>query len=173
MTPGLLHLQAWSVQHAQGYPLSGRLDWLAQHDPELAMKDVEPVKLRRVGQHIVEKLGPEEVLAARAMVVRVPGLGVREGFEDAERRLRVAQGEPGSGQRLLVDPSVYVLQEALEQLLLARFGLEVDVVGLLSGRFVEAVQYEARVRRVVLRPVRTRVDVSDRIMPPLVFVATR
>jgi hypothetical protein len=32
----------------------------------------------------------------------VPGIGVREGFEDAERRLRVAQGEPWPGQRLLV-----------------------------------------------------------------------
>jgi hypothetical protein len=58
--------------------LSARFDWLAQHDPELAMKDVEPINLRRVGQHIVEKLGPEEVVAARAIVVRVPGLGVRE-----------------------------------------------------------------------------------------------
>ena len=42
------------------------------------MKDVEPINLRRVGQHIVEKLEPEEVVAARAIVVRVPGLGVRE-----------------------------------------------------------------------------------------------
>src|ERR1700722_7984821 len=109
------------------------------------MKDVEPVNVRRVGQHIVKKLEPEEVVAARAIVVRVPGLGVREGFEDAERRLRVAQGEPGSGQRLLVDPSVYVLQETLEQLLLARFGLEVDVVSLLSGRVVETVEDKARV----------------------------
>ena len=80
------------------------------------MKDVKPVNGRRVGQYIVEKLGSEEVVAARPIVVRVPGIGVREGFEDAERRLRVAQGKPGSGQRLLVDPSVYVLQEALEQL---------------------------------------------------------
>ncbi len=36
---------------------SGRLDWLAQHDPELAVKDVESVKLRRVGQHNGWRIG--------------------------------------------------------------------------------------------------------------------
>ncbi len=86
---------------------------MAQDDPELAVKDVEPVKLRRVGQHIVEKLRLEEVHSARAVVVRMPSLGVRERFEDAERRLRVAQGEPRSGERLLVDASVYVPQKGL------------------------------------------------------------
>jgi hypothetical protein len=35
------------------------------------MQDVEPVNVRRVGQHIMEKLGPEEVVAARAIVVRM------------------------------------------------------------------------------------------------------
>lgn len=116
------------------------------------MQNVQPIELGRMRQHILQQVGPLEIHPAGSTVVVVARGGVREGLEDGERRLRVAQPEPGARAGLLVDAGVDVAEERRHELLLPRPRLQLDEVRLPARRVVDALHEPSRVLRVVLGP---------------------
>jgi len=81
---------------------------------------------------------------------------VWEGFEDPKSALREPQCEPWARQRFPIDAGVDVRKELPQRVLLSRFGLQVDVIGLMNWRVVDSVHKKTWVIGTVLRHVRRR-----------------
>ena len=69
----------------------------------------------------------------------VARFSVGEGFEDPKSSLREPQCEPWARQRFPIDAGVDVRKELLQRVLLSRFGLQVNVVSLVTWRVVDSV----------------------------------
>jgi len=142
--------------------LHRRLNGLTQHDAKLAMKDIEPINLSWMGQHILQLLRPQKVVAPGTIIVVVPSLRMGKCLEDGERRLGIAQSEPRPRQGFLVDARVDVAQESRDELFFAGFGFKLDEVGFLSRGVVYAVDEEAGVGGGVFGPGWVEVGHRDR-----------
>lgn len=123
---------------------SGR-DGLAKHHIELSMKDIQPMQLSRIGQHVTQKLSPPlKILTPRTCAMGVPGLCIGKGLKDAKCCRRIAQSKPRAGQRLMVYTRVDIPQKLLHLLPLSWLGLKMDVVSLLSRGIIDTFYNEPR-----------------------------
>lgn len=103
-----------------------KLHLLTHHRSKLSVQDVEPVDLSRVSEHLLQLVKSRKILPTRSGVVVVSSLSVGERLEDGERRLGVAQAEPGSRPGLEFNAGVNVPHEGSDGVLLALLGLELD-----------------------------------------------
>ena len=130
-TPGLERLMS-----------SGR-DGLAKHHIELPMKDIQPIQLSRIGQHVPQEPSPLlEILTPRTCVMGVPGLCIGKGLKNAKCCRRIAQSKPRAGQRLMVYTRVDIPQKLLHLVPLSWLGLKMDVVSLLSRGVIDTLYNE-------------------------------
>lgn len=105
-----------------------RRDRLTHDDSVLSVQNIHLIALSRVDKHILKLISSHEIQSPGSDVMCFASVGVRESLENEERRFVESEAEPGSGQRLVVDAAINVLQEGLECFFFAKLRDECDEV---------------------------------------------
>jgi hypothetical protein len=91
-------------------------DLLAEEDAEFFKHDIQPVYVRRIGQHLFQFCHAKEVLSAWANIMRIACRSVGKGLKNSECCVGKPDAKPRTGTRFRLHTGTNVPQERLSPL---------------------------------------------------------